>query len=94
MKIIKHRGLSENDFNMLKGSPLLEQLFRHRLVVIRSAASSPLNISDLGVRQCQGIYYYRELENRDNRVIIEFLFELQADMDMIEQSLTLFKMSE
>jgi len=90
-----HRSLSKVDMDYLAGTPLMEKLQRHRLVIIYDPGDTHAKMEDLGLNKTKGMVYAREIqEEHRGSDTIEILFELRSDMEFTEQCLTLFKLNQ
>lgn len=91
MKWMRHKALSEADMDWLVGSPLMEILQRTRLVLVYDPNDRHASMEEMGLTKCEGVFFIRALQDRNDTY--EILFESEADREMIEQTLTQFKLS-
>jgi hypothetical protein len=92
MKWLRHNNLSDSDFEALRGTPTMERLQKHRLVIILDPNDKMPNKKDMGLFETTGLVYWRNLSGRDDT--IEIMFEDPEDLDNIEQHLTQYKLGQ
>jgi len=95
LKWFKHKNLSEEDLELLRGTSTIEKLMATRLVVHREDSEQMPTMKELGLFNTTGLYFVRGLQpdsSFDNTM--EILFELESDRDMAEQHLTQFKLGQ
>jgi len=76
----------------LAGTPLMEKLQKTRLIIVYYPNDKKAEQEELGLPYCEGLYYIRYLQGREDT--LEILFEEQRDLDMVEQKLTQFKLGQ
>ena len=91
MKWQQHLALSDADMESLVGTPLMEKLQRTRLIIIYAPDEKIALKEQMGLFECAGVYYVRNLQGRDD--IVEVLFEAQEDLEMVQESLVQYKLS-
>lgn len=92
MKWMKHKNLSESDLVLLAGTELITRLLTNRLVIIYDPKEPQASMKDMGLYDSEGLYHVRRLQGDKRDDTLEILFELATDRDMVEQSLTQFKL--
>ena len=89
MKWIKHRIPSDQDMNWIKGTDLMLQLMKNRLVIRYDAGDKIIGYQELGLWDTAGHVYMAE-KNKDN---IELYFENSSDMVAVEAQLSIAKLA-
>lgn len=94
MKWFTHKAVSDNDFELLRGTDIMINMQKTRLLIVLNPNDKPLlgQEKQIGLYDCQGLVYYRKLQGRDDT--IEILFELEQDRDLVQEHLIKYKMSE
>lgn len=92
VKWARHKALSVDDMFTLNGTTLMVQLQSTRLIIIYEPNDKHATFDDMNLYGCSGVFHHRRLEDRADT--LEILFELEADRDMVEQTLTQWKMGE
>jgi hypothetical protein len=90
MRWTKHKELSAADLDYLVGSTVIIEMMRNKLVVKFHDEEKVAAPSEMGLRNCNGLYHMRRVG--DDLRIHEILFELPADLEAVEQHLTQYKM--
>lgn len=94
MKWLRHKNLSEDDLELLRGTPLMERLQANRLVVVFQPEDKKPAKKDMGLRETQGLFHIRNIGNGKNREnVIEILFENPEDVGIVEEHLTQVKLA-
>lgn len=91
MRWAEHKELSESDMEYLVGSAVVIEMMRHKLIVKFHDREKPAKPSEMGLRDCKGLYHIRQIDENDK--LLEILFELPEDRDAVEQHLTQYKMA-
>ena len=89
MKWFRHTELSDDDFELLKGTATMESLQHNRLVIAYGPESTQAKPSELGLFELVGMYYMRKINDQT----IELLFSEPNDLTQTEQKLIQFKMA-
>lgn len=78
----------------LAGTDTMENLQRHRLVVVYDPKDERASMEQMGLYDTEGLFYVRTTqETRRGGDTIEILFEFQSDLEQVKQHLTQHKMS-
>lgn len=75
---------------LLAGTPVMQKMQKNRLLIVYYPNDEQASYEEIGLPNCEGLYFVRLLQNRDDT--IEILFENPRDMDMVEQGLTQYKL--
>lgn len=90
MQWFQHYELSEEDMDLLRGTPTMEMLQKHRLVIAYGPKDNKAKPSELGLFNLTGAFHMREI----NDETYELLFVNKDDLDSVEQHLAQFKMKQ
>ena len=95
MKWTRHKILSKDDMKLLAGTHVMQAMQRHRLVIKYDINEKQPTFEQMGLYTVEGLVFpsYMQQEQRGNDTL-EILFENETDMDIVEQSLTQFKMGQ
>lgn len=94
MKWRRHKILSETDMDLLAGSELMGILQRNRIFIKYDPQDKKPSYEELGLFDVTGLVYPVFKQNDQRQDTLEILFENVADMDIVEQHLTQFKMGQ
>lgn len=92
MQWLRHKALSVDDMAALNGTKLMEKMLATRLIIIYTPNDVEATFTEMNLYNCKGVFHHRRLEDRGDT--LEILFENEEDLDMVEQTLTIFKMSD
>lgn len=90
MKWFQHFELSEEDFDLLRGTATMEALQQNRLVVAYGPKDTQAQPSEMGLFKVTGAFHMREI----NDETYELLFVNKEDLEVVEQHFTQFKMAQ
>jgi len=91
MRWMTHKNLSDADLELLAGTDCLINLMRNRLLIKFHGDERPATTSELGLRETNGLYYIRVIQN--DEMYREIWFELESDLAMCEEQMTQYKLS-
>jgi len=89
MKWFRHKAISDDDFDLLRGTATMEKFQHNRLVITLDPNEKRPSNKKMGLYDTKGLVYIRYLSHREDTV--EVLFEEPEDLDMLGQYLTQYK---
>jgi hypothetical protein len=89
MKWFHNIELSDEDFELLRGTEVMIALQRHRLVVVSEPKEEWMNDIDLHELGLVGFFYVREINSETH----ELFFEQFEDLELFKQHLIQHRMS-
>ena len=94
MKWFKHKSLSEKDMELLAGTDLMVRLQTNRLVIIYEPKFKKPSFKEMGLHECEDLFYLRIPKERHDGDTVEIMFASADDLELVQQHMTQFKISQ